>query len=100
MNHVAEIQTMWDTWKTQRFPAEYSGKDVSGICVTSLDSFAAGCIDTFIFRKGYLDERRISILEKCTHDLELVLNALDGSAKAYFNNLLRLSTRVLQLVGR
>ena len=100
MNEVAEIQSMWDAWKTQRFPADYSGKDVAGICVTSLDSFAAGCIDTFIFRKGYLDERRISILEKCKDDLEVVVNVLDGSAKTYFNNLLLLSKRVLQLVGR
>jgi len=100
MNAVAEIQSMWNAWKTQSFPAEYSGKDVAGICVTSLDSFAAGCIDAFIFRKGRLDERRISVLEECKHDLEIVVNALDGGAKTYFNNLLLLSTRVLQLVGR
>jgi hypothetical protein len=87
-------------WKTQRFPAEYSGKDVAGICVTSLDSFAAGCIDTFIFRKGRLDERHISVLEKCKGDLEVVVNAMDGNAHTYFNNLLLLSKRVLQLVGR
>jgi len=100
MNGVAEIQSMWDAWKTQRFPAEYSGKDIEGICVTSLDSFAAGCIDTFIFRKGHLDQRRISILERCKDDLEVVVKALDGNAKAYFNSLLLLSKRVLQLLGR
>jgi hypothetical protein len=99
MDKVSEIQSMWDACKTQRFPSEYSGKDVAGICVTSLDSFAAGCIDTFIFRKGHLDEQRISILAKCKNDLEVVVNALDGSAQIYFNNLLLLSRRVLQLVG-
>jgi hypothetical protein len=100
MDAVDEIQSMWDEWKTQRFPSEYSGKDVAGICVTSLDSFAAGCINTFIFRRGRLDEQRISVLEKCKADLEVVVNSVDGNAHTYFNNLLLLSNRVLQLVGR
>ncbi len=100
MEDVQEIRSMWDDWKTQRFPAEYSGKDVAGICVTSLDSFAAGCIDTYIFRKGHLDEQRISILEKCRDDLEVVVSQMDGNARVYFDNLLLLSKRVLQLVGR
>jgi hypothetical protein len=100
MDAVDEIRSMWDSWKAQRFPSEYSGKDVAGICVTSLDSFAAGCIDTFIFRKGRLDERRIAVLLKCKYDLEVVVSSMDGTAQTYFNNLLLLSTRVLQLVGR
>jgi hypothetical protein len=100
MDAVDEIQSMWDEWKTQRFPSEYSGKDVAGICVTSLDSFAAGCISTFIFRRGHLDKQRIFVLEKCKADLEVVVNSVDGNAHTYFNNLLLLSNRVLQLVGR
>jgi hypothetical protein len=100
MDGVDEIRSMWETWKKQRFPSEYSGKDVAGICVNSLDSFAAGCIDTFIFRKGRLDEQRISVLQKCKDDLEVVVSSLDGTAQTYFNNLLHVSTRVLQLVGR
>ena len=100
MDQVDEIRSMWDAWKTQPFPSEYSGKDIAGICVTSLDSFASGCIDTFIFRRGRLDEQRISVLEKCKDDLEVVVNSLNGSAHTYFHNLLLLSMRVLQLVGR
>jgi hypothetical protein len=100
MDAVTEIRTMWDEWQAIPFPAEYGGKDVVGICVTSLDTFAAGCIDTFICRKGHLDKRRISVLEGCKNDLEVVVPSLDGDARTYFNNLLLLSRRVLQLVGR
>ncbi len=100
MEGVEEIRSMWDEWKRIPFPSEYGGKDVAGICVTSLDTFAAGCIDTFIFRKGRLDERRITTLEKCRDDLEVVVNQMHGNARLYFDNLLFLSKRVLQLVGR
>src|SRR3954469_12961723 len=100
MDAVNEVRTMWNEWKVIPFPSEYGGKDVAGICVTSLDTFAAGCIDTFVSRNGRLDKRRISVLDKCKNDLEVVVNSLDGDARAYFNDLLFLSKRVLQLVGR
>jgi hypothetical protein len=100
MDAVDEIRLQWNEWKRIPFPSEYGGKDVAGICVTSLDTFAAGCIDTFVSRNGRLDNQRISVLEKCKNDLEVVVNSLDGNAHTYFNDLLLLSKRVLQLVGR
>jgi hypothetical protein len=100
MKDVNEIKAMWNEWKSLPFPANYSGKDVEGICITSLDSYAAGCIDTFISRKGSLDAWRISVLEKCRDDLEIVLPKLDGEARTYFERLLKLSKKVLSLVGR
>jgi hypothetical protein len=100
MNAVDEIRLMWDEWKQIPFPSEYGGKDVAGICVTSVDTFAAGCIDTFVSRNGRLDKRRITVLAKCKDDLEVVVNSLDRDALTYFTNLLLLSERVLQFVGR
>jgi hypothetical protein len=63
MNAVDEIRLMWDEWKQIPFPSEYGGKDVAGICVTSVDTFAAGCIDTFVSRNGRLDKRRITVFK-------------------------------------
>jgi hypothetical protein len=100
MDGENEIRKMWNEWKAMPFPSEYGGKDVAGICVTSLDTFAAGCIDTFVSRNGRLDKRRISVLENCKDDLEVVVNSLDGNARVYFNYLLLLSKGVLQLLGR
>ena len=91
---------MWDERKAIPFPSEYGGKDVAGICVTSLDTFAAGCIDTFISNNGRLDGSRISVLEQCKSDLEGVVSCLDGTAKNYLNDLLILVKRVLQLAGQ
>jgi len=97
---LSEIRVMWENWKTIPFPAGYAGKEVAGICVTSVDTFAAGCIDTFIASKGRLDAGRISILKQCKNDLEVVLDSLEGDAKTYFNHLLLLSKSVLQFSGR
>ena len=100
MDAVNEIRLMWDEWKGIPFPAGYGGRDIDGICLTSLDTFAAGCIDTFICRKGRLDKHRVAVMESCKNDLEVVVPSLKGDAHTYFNNLLLLSKRVLQLVGR
>jgi len=100
MNGVDEIKVMWDEWKALPFPAEYAGKEVEGVCVASLDSYAAGCIDTFVARRGSLDAERVSILEGCKRELEAVLKSLDGDARSYFGHLLHLTEKVLTVAGR
>ena len=84
---------MWDEWKAIPFPTGYAGKEVAGICVTTLDSFAAGCIDTFISRKGRLDKKRLSALEECKKDLEIVVKNTDGVGQTYFSELLQICER-------
>ena len=100
MDNVREIRLMWDEWKAMPFPSAYGGKDVAGICVTSLDTLAAGCIDTFITNNGRLDEWRTSVLKQCQGELEAVVSCLDDSAMDYFNHLLILAKRVLHLAGQ
>jgi hypothetical protein len=98
MNAVSEIETMWNEWKAISFPSDYAGEDVEGICLVSLDTYTAGCIDTFVSRKGSLDAERISILRKCKKDLETVTNKLEGDAKFYFERLLQMTQRILKTV--
>jgi hypothetical protein len=98
MGDLKEIRAMWDDWKAIPFPEGYSDEDVAGICVTSLDTFAAGCIDTFISSKGRLDSQRSSVLVQCKRDLEIVVKNLDGEAQVYFKNLLLISKRVLRVL--
>jgi len=100
MNDVNELRVMWNEWNSIPFPAEYAGKDVEGICVTSLDSYTVGCIDTFVTRKGSLDASRITVLEDCRKELEIVLNGLEGDARRYFEGLLQITEKVLSLAGR
>ena len=98
MNEVSEVKIMWNEWKAIPFPSDYAGEDVEGICVISLDTFTAGCIDTFISRKGSLDSQRVSTLKKCKKDLEIVSNKLEGDAKLYFERLLLMTQKVLATV--
>ncbi|MFN2513563.1 MAG: hypothetical protein ABR568_19350 [Pyrinomonadaceae bacterium] len=80
MEDLKEIRAMWDDWKAMPFPGGYGGEEVAGICVTSLDTFTAGCIDTFI-STGRLDSHRISVLVECRKELELVVKNCDGAAQ-------------------
>ena len=99
MDAVNDVRGMWEEWKSIPFPAGYGGVEVAGVCVTMLDSNAAGCIHTFILNKGRLDDGRISILSKCRRELEIVIPNLGDEARVYFKNLLMMAERVLQLVG-
>ena len=98
MNAVSEIETMWNEWKSIPFPSDYAGEEVEGICLVSLDTYTAGCIQTFVSRKGSLDAERISILKKCEKDLEIITNKLEGDAKIYFEQLLQMTQKVLATV--
>ena len=96
MNAVSEIEIIWNEWKAIPFPSDYAGEDVEDICLVSLDTYAAGCIDTFVSRKGSLDTERISILKKCEKDLKIVVAKLEGDAKFYFERLLQMKQRKLR----
>jgi hypothetical protein len=98
MNAVSEVKAMWNDWNTIPFPSGYAGEEVAGICVVSLDTYTAGCIQTFVSCKGSLDAERISILKKCEKDLEIVTNKLEGDAKLYFERLLQMTKKVLTTV--
>ena len=96
MNAVSKIEIMWNEWKAVPFPSDYVGEDVEDICLVSLDTYTAGCIDTFVSRKGSLDAERISILKKCEEDLKIVAAKLEGDAKFYFEQLLQMTQKILK----
>jgi len=39
---------LWIEHSEARFPNGYGGKDVKGVCVTSIDSNASGCIHSYM----------------------------------------------------
>ena len=79
---------LWMEHSQARFPKGYGGKDVNGICVTSLDSSAAGCIHSFM-RSNTKDIslEHYQILQKSKDDLASILKSLDGEAFQYFSRL-------------
>lgn len=82
------ITELWVEHSQARFPEDLGGKDVNGVCVTSIDSYAAGCISSYVGREGKsIDLERYQVLQKCKCDLEEVLPHLDGQALEYFDRL-------------
>ena len=96
MNSVEEARR---DFAARPFPEGYAGVEVEGIELASLDTFAAGCIDTYVRSNGRLDAGRLSILKRCAAELEAVVNNLDGEAKEYFERLQLLSGEVLRSSG-
>ena len=89
-----EIEALWN--KFRPLPFGYSGSDNElRFELTSIDTFAVGCIESFIERRGHQDAKQLSVLKGCVADLEPLLGGLHGEAKRYFDQLLRLSKLVL-----
>ncbi len=90
----------WDGWAKISFPAGASDIEIDGVNLISIDTFSAGCINTFVGNQGKLDRERIDILRNCTSELDLILGQLTGEIKGYFTELSELSHKVLKSVNR
>ena len=94
-----EIAQMWQRFETMPFPNGCGGKEVAGVCLVGVDTFAGGCIMTFIDWRGRLDIERTKSLQHCADELEIAVPLLDGQAKVYFDYLLQISRKVLQFIA-
>ena len=93
-----QIEAQWKQWEDRAFPSAASSVEIDGVDLVSVDTFAAGCISVFVGNRGKLDQERVDILRKCTHDLDAVLAELQGESERYFNELSRLSHAVLEFM--
>ncbi|MBN1764856.1 MAG: hypothetical protein JW860_06325 [Sedimentisphaerales bacterium] len=59
---MEEIQKLWFERYQVPFPRGLADKEIAGECLVSLDTFTAGCISSFIEKKGSLDPDRIENL--------------------------------------
>ena len=89
----------WKTWRKRPFPAGVYGLAIGDVDVVSVDTFAAGCLDTY-FDGGRLDQQGLVVLEDCVRDLHGVLPLLSGEAFDYFDELAALCRGVLGIMGR
>ena len=95
---LGAVQALWRQHYGAPFPKGLAGKEVSGIDVTSLDSFATGCIDTFLHNGGKLDLGRTALLGLCYRDLSVALTKLAGERRDYFARLETMARLVLEAV--
>ena len=98
MTGLSEIKASWTRFCQRPFPKDCMAIEIDTELLTTVDSFAAGCIDTFVASDGRLDPKRVSILSDCIEQLGTATNELQGEAKSYFEELLLLSESVLQSV--
>ncbi len=84
---------MWKEFEALPFPENLAGKDVNNICVTSLDSAAAGILSGF---DGLLSQSRREILASCLEELDKILPELDEDEKAYFQLLKNIGVEVMK----
>jgi hypothetical protein len=92
-----EIERLWREHCAATFPEGFGGPRF-GVEVAQVDTFAAGCIDTFIACRGNLDLRRTAILGLCHRDLAVAVVGLQGDAQAYVARLENLVRLVLESV--
>ena len=85
------IVELWRQFRGVPFPSVDS-ELLADLAAT--DTFAAGCISTFIEQGGSLDAERMTCLCACAEELAAAIPALRGEARAYFGRLLDLSRRV------
>jgi hypothetical protein len=90
------IRDLWEDFRGAPFPQGLAGKEIDGVDLVEADSFAAGCISTFIGSHGNLPRDQIDILRKCLTDIDRVIPSLDGEARRYFSVLRELGRSVLE----
>lgn len=81
------------------YPTGYRGVDIKGIDLVMLDADTVGCITTYYGRFGdvkKLDPKRQNILKLCRDELTVVVEETESYAKEYFQNLLTLTSIVLE----
>jgi len=88
------IESRWLKHKETPFPDGCVELDPAGVCLTSTDTFIAGCITTFL-NLGTLDDDRIRVLKRCVVDLNKALPKTDGDIFEYFNELKSIAEQVI-----
>ena len=91
------LAELWVQHSRAEFPSGYGGEDVRGICVTSLDTYASGCISRYIKKhNNIIDKECYQILQKCIVDLEHILPCLEGDSLVYFSTLHEMCTLIVK----
>lgn len=82
------ISELWIAHSESRFPSKYGGRDVNGVCVTSVDSYVSGCVSSYVSKESSeIDLERFQVLSSSKAKLELALPYIEESAYEYFSRL-------------
>ncbi len=97
---IDQLEKLWAEHQDAPFPAQCRGEDCDGIDLVMLDADIAGCISTFLARKGSLDQTRLAVLGLCYRDVCFVLPRLDADAATHYRRLELMARLALEHVLR
>ncbi len=94
---LQKIESIWNELRSKPFPESGYEAFADERDFVELDTFASGCISTFISSAGKLDQKRYDVLKSCSEDLSIGIKGLEpGPFKSYAEQLHLLSNLVLE----
>ena len=93
-----DVQKDWRAHLASGFPAAARGREVHGVDLVLVDTYAAGCIQSFV-DTGALDDERMKALQGCVEELQRAVPLLGADSVEYFSRLLEISRNVLARAG-
>lgn len=88
---MSEIESVWREHQAAAFPSDCRGEDIDGVDLVLLDTETAGCISTYLTKRGQINSNQIACLRHCCDELDVVVPELGADARAYFHRLQRLA---------
>jgi hypothetical protein len=95
---MQDLDEAWVEFLKRAFPTGYAGITIKGIDLVLLDTYAAGCIESFVTRRQ-LDDTQINTLKEIIIDFEIVISELRDEAQDYFLSLKNLTEQALSCSG-
>ena len=98
-NDVENLRKLWKEHLSSPFPDESKGKDINGIELVLLEADIAGCLSGFLGSQGKMEQPKIEILKKCSHDLNSIIDLINTREKSYFIELGKITLATLRLLN-
>jgi hypothetical protein len=101
-SELEKIKDLWQEHFCRPLPTHLPSREPHGFALTSLDTFVAGCITTFIRSplRFLRDRRRLEVLRKCIDDINSLWPHMVADEREYFGDLRDISLEVLEWCGR
>jgi len=93
---LSKIRTLWNNHVDTPFPPRLRGEEIQDIDLVLLDSEVAGCVASYLSSSWKKNDTRKQVLEACQRELHEVLEVLEEEEHDYYNNLLKLTTAILE----
>lgn len=86
---------LWVEVRASSFPDECLGREIDGIDLMSLQTYACGCVSLYVGNACQLDERNARMLKTTCEQLQLVVPQLEGAPRVFFERLRQVTQQVV-----